>query len=175
MNYPTDYKKNNPNIIKRIEQDSGKEFHYLFMGIVGSGKTYLADIITDSIKGFECYTSRSIYNQYLQVIRNNSPMQGDEVQDVLDAFTCKSLFLDDIGTEPNKTNPHEFIGSGIMSRYRFWQQGRIEHTIYTTNLNSTKLVDVYGHRVVDRLTEMCTVMEFDKRNFRKRKLDKVSH
>lgn len=174
MNYPDNYRRNNPKILKRIEKDikENSSFHYLFMGVVGCGKTYLAEIILNNLKGFTVLHVDDFYDKHLRMLDNNE--SGDRITKHHDRFLDKSLFVDDIGGEKDTKSAHELFKILIKRRYRWWRNNRVLNTIYTTNLNSKKLANLYGTRVVSRLTEMFTVCKFTERDFRKDKAEVIS-
>jgi len=177
--------------------------HYLFTGVCGSGKTWLVDIIFDNIrreliesleisqkkercfdfdnpekmKGnaimasyelriqskIECitkYTAREMYQHY---IANNL-----QIPDITRIF-C----LDDVGAEKETPGSRDLIIDVITKLYDKFKLNKNLFVIITTNLTGNQLVERYGNRIVDRIFEMCTVMEFDKHSFRRDKIEVI--
>jgi DNA replication protein DnaC len=68
--------------------------------------------------------------------------------------------IDDIGQERVSMsfgNKEEVMETVICELYRIWQDGSKSH--FSTNLNIQQLSKRYGMRVVDRLMEMCHIIE----------------
>lgn len=175
LDLPDGYQKNNPNIIDRIESDldEDRNFHYLFTGKVGSGKTYLARIIYVSFQRQtqeRWYSAkiRDTYKRYLEV----SDLQRDRsklVNRIEAPFIARNTVLDDLGYESPATEAaHEYISGLLDKRYDRWTQELCDRTIITTNLSGDQIADVYGNRTMDRLEEMCTIMKFNDESFRRK-------
>jgi len=168
---PKNYENKNPKILSHIHKDikDNSKFHYLFMGVVGCGKTHLAELIAKHYNDFRFVECRSIYDDYLRVMNGNFSDQSEAIARRQNVLRGKNVFFDDIGDERNTETAHYFIGSLIEDRYNWIKKGLAGSTILTTNLNIEQLGELYGHRVVDRIREMFVIMKFNKYNFRARK------
>ena len=118
-----DYEIVNPNIIKLIKDDlsKGRPFHYLFTGMVGSGKTYLGQKIVLSTKEamqWELVSAMEHYKEHIRII-------GADYADKMDAdhrrenkFSSQCLILDDLGDEkPSTVASHDYFGGLLEKRY----------------------------------------------------------
>ena len=197
IRYPKGYKKNNKNIIKRVEKelllygtniidgvqhDSNRvSAHYLFQGVVGCGKTTLAKIIYNSCKPKSNYTDskstsfRKIYEDYLSLIGSTYSDKYTAIQDLSELMKKELLLLDDLGDEkPNTDAAHDYIGGLLEKRYEYIKIGFPVNklncvTIITTNLNGKQIIDTYGSRVYDRLQEIFVICKFKDVSFREKK------
>lgn len=171
-----DYENNNPNIIKRIEHDliNGNPFHYLFTGVVGCGKTFLANHIVNikpySEYNWHCVTVKRFYETYLQYIQGNYSDKWDAIKRHNMEFKTKCLFLDDLGDErPATEASHDYFGGLIESRHIYIQRHNESRTIITTNLGANEIISMYGSRVFDRLQEYFVICKFKTTSFREKK------
>ena len=176
---PKGYKENNKNILKyvksKIENDS--EFHYLFQGTVGCGKTLLSKIIEASIKSktgnkINSLICRRLYEKYLKIITSDCTDKYEAIDDIYRIFHSEFLILDDLGDErPGTDSAHDFVGGLIEERYNFLKRTNFKgRTIISTNLNGNEIINFYGSRVYDRMQEMFVICKFNKVSFRENKL-----
>ncbi len=190
---PDEYKIATPEIVARIRADfeAGKPFHYLFTGGVGRGKTFLATIMSHSIRyamirlgispnSDEVFDNiihenvRKIYQRYLAIMGGNSSEKALDVKRLTGWVNRPVVLIDDVGAEtPGTESAREWIGSLICDRYDAWKRGRAQGTIITTNLDYTQLRDTYGDRVLDRIEEMYTIMKFTNPSFRRQKREVI--
>ena len=182
---PQDYQRNNPNILKRIDEDraSNGSYHYLFIGNAGCGKTVLATLLAHDyarrLKGTSMDAPyfvkvRTFYREYLSLLNSNytdvyAAMKGRE-----NKFKSRYAIIDDIGDErPSTPSANEYIGGMLEERYDYIKTCEAKKTpcwtIGTTNLNQKQLMEKYGSRVVDRIEEMFTIMKFKDTSFRRKK------
>lgn len=135
----------------------------LLQGVAGTGKTTLlwaiyslfslmntAMLYTSSQKLFDYYTlmmsgTSVIYNEYK---------------------TERRLFIDDLGAEPARCLYFgvEYLPIQEVLSYRYERQ---LPTIITTNLSDTMIRERYGERISDRFAEMCTILRFSGKSYRK--------
>ena len=179
---PAEYDDRNINKIKVQLEGIVNEgnFHFLFLGPVGCGKSYLAQIIykywLKSKDQNKCtyLDSRDVYSDYLFHISFNSPDKANllfEDRSVLRRFNF--VVFDDIGTEtPSTQAAHDFIRYLIEDRYKYAKTNTHSATILVTNLpldsqnDTDSLRNLYGDRVVNRLFEMCVIVKFGCHSFR---------
>jgi len=197
IRYPKGYKKNNKNIIERVEKDlllygnniiDGVEHsdmkvsaHYLFQGVVGCGKTTLAKLIFNNCKtkirhmDSKMISTRSLYEEYLRLMSSTYTDKNDAIRALSDVTKKEVLLMDDLGDEkPNTDAAHDYIGGLIEKRY---EHIRYHYplsnlncvTIITTNLTGQQIVDLYGSRVYDRIQEIFVICKFNDVSFREKK------
>jgi DNA replication protein DnaC len=170
---PDNYVINNPNIIKLVKDVYDKQFHLLFMGVVGSGKTYLAQLIARTDK-FKFIKAREAYSEYLRVRNGDYSDKHEAIRKAQSQLCGENVIFDDIGSEKPKTEAaHSFIESLMEDRYDRIKKGFPKKTIFTTNLNGEGIRDFYGDRVYDRITEVFTICRFKPKSFRESKLKVV--
>ena len=188
--YPKGYKKNNKNIIAKVEKDLlsyGTKIsnrvcaNYLFQGVVGCGKTTLAKAIytTCWLKGrrsdSKATSFRKMYEDYLSLMSSTYSDKYDAIKELSLCTQKEVLFLDDLGDEkPNTDAAHDYIGGLLEKRYEHIKTGFPENkfncvTIITTNLNGKQIIDTYGSRVYDRLQEVFVICKFKEVSFREKK------
>jgi DNA replication protein DnaC len=169
---PDDYKKNNPHIIEQIISDikNEKDFHYLFQGCVGCGKTYLAKLISKTFEDVKIKYARSVYREYLSVLDSNYTDKAVAIDKRIHCLRGDFVILDDIGSEkPRTAGSRSFMEDIIEDRYDWIMKGLGKRTVFTTNLTGSELAELYGDRVVDRLQEAFIIMKFKNYSFRKNK------
>ncbi len=176
MNFelPKDYINNNPNILKKIVFDmkKGNNFGYLFSGVVGCGKTYLAEIIMKHLYGY-IISANDLCMEYKQLLRRAYSNKHANTYRKYTLFGSKFFLLDDVGSEAIKDEDHKIISDTIEQRYLRFKSDKISGTIITTNLKTEDLRLLYGDRIVDRIAEMCTVMTFNNHSFRTDKTEVI--
>ena len=179
LTLPKGYKENNKNILKDVRQRMklDSEFHYLFQGPVGCGKTVLSRIIKLpmlQLKGIrpKSLMCRRLYEKYLKIIASDFTDKYDAIDDIYKYFHSDFLILDDLGDErPGTDSAHDFIGGLIEERYDYLKRTDFKgHTIVSTNLDSGEIINFYGSRVYDRMQEMFVICKFNKVSFREEKL-----
>jgi DNA replication protein DnaC len=137
-------------IIQSIEK---KERGVLIYGNVGSGKTFIMDILlrvihTQDKKKFSKVNAIDLITEF--------NLNG---HDVFKKYHQKNVFFDDLGAETKG----KFYGENmeafeklIQIRYNeFRDFGTVTH--FTTNLTKNEILERYGERIVSRLKEMCDI------------------
>ena len=190
-------------IRKDMSQLSETKPHYLFTGCVGSGKTHLKQIIFDSLtKSFTKILERSYKTERCFDFKNFDKMKGNAIlasneyyiQGLIDCISCHTaselykhylasdfqsrqvtriFCLDDIGAEKETPASRDLVIDMITSIYDRFKLGKNLFVIITTNLDRDGLVMRYGDRVVDRIYEMCVIMQFNKKSFRRDKAEVI--
>lgn len=165
----------NPNIIKLVKKDlfNGNPFHYLFTGMVGSGKTYLGQqIVTSSIESMKwsLISAMEHYKDHIRIIGSEyiDKMEADRKND--NKFINQCLMIDDLGDEkPSTPASHDYFGGLIEKRHSYIKRNPTSRTIITTNLNAEMIRETYGSRVLDRLIEHFVICKFKRVSFREKK------
>ena len=179
LTLPKGYKENNKNILNDIRHKliTSSDFHYLFQGPVGCGKTLLSNLIVKPISTWEgkrpkSLMCRRLYEKYLKIIASNYTDKYDAIDDIYRYFHSGFLILDDLGDErPGTDSAHDFIGGLIEERYDYLKRSNFKgRTIVSTNLDSGEIINFYGSRVYDRIQEMFVICKFKQVSFREKKL-----
>ena len=184
LQLPEGYENLNPNIINRVKSDlkNAKQFNYLFLGLVGAGKTYLAKIIYKQFyrlnhleNSSSFLLARDVYQEYLAVLNSNFVDKSTAIRKRLNCFKDSFSVLDDLGAEtPNTDASKSYMADIIERRYEYWQENPkyIAGSIITSNLKTGQEIgEMYGHRLLDRLHEMYTIMIFTNHSFRNKKAE----
>lgn len=169
------YEISNPNIINLIKNDleQGNPFHYLFTGMVGSGKTYLGQQVVQSCAESERWQLVSTirqYERYLFFMQSNYDDKWDAINKNANKVKKQCLMLDDLGDEkPSTAAAHDYFGGLIEKRYLMIKRNPTNtRTIITTNLNADMIRETYGSRVLDRLIEYFVICKFKRISFREK-------
>jgi DNA replication protein DnaC len=171
--YPEDFQNKYPGIINSVNKDiiSGNGFHYLIVGNVGCGKTYLAYIISKTIEKIYGYRTKWInceetYYNYLHLRESTPSNKAQLLSDSVKLLRGKCVVFDDIGAEMPQTDAaHTYVAKLLTDRYNCYKQGMLPFSISTSNLNSDLIDQYYGTRVRRRLDEMCVIIQM-KDNFK---------
>jgi DNA replication protein DnaC len=174
---PEGYEENNPKILKQVRKDlkENNAFHYIFIGKVGCGKTYLANQIVQSRKDFGSFRwsiveCRHLYQEYLRVISSNFTDKYDAIRNLESTVKDRLTFIDDLGDErPGTDAAHDYMSGRLMDRWEKAKRDKDSCTIITTNLSQADIIKKYGSRVVDRMEEVFTLMIFKPHSFRRDK------
>lgn len=128
----------------------------MFGGGTGSGKTFMAAMVTNELlaKGYRCkFTNLATLNQ--QMTAN----YGNDRQSILDYIaSCDLVVLDDLGTERTTSTANENCYQVVDTLNRC----RIP-VIVTTNLSKEQLLnepDYNNRRIYSRLVERCKGVAF---------------
>lgn len=169
--------KNHPVVKELIKYSVGSqdfigslEKGIFIYGPTGTGKTLLFSILQEIIKldevfyyrygqprtfQFKTVTARELCSQYAS--------KGFDAMDWFAGYNI--LFIDDIGTEQEKTKFYgtelDVIAYIVEERSR---QKRITH--FTSNLTPEQITDRYGSRVSSRIKGECNLILLNDRDFR---------
>ncbi|MCM1245711.1 MAG: ATP-binding protein [Roseburia sp.] len=122
----------------------------LFWGSVGTGKSYLAACIANTLLNNMVTVVMTSFVEILQKLQNP---QFDESTYLENLNRVKLLIIDDLGTERNTDYALEKVYNVIDGRYRSGMP-----LILTTNMaldEMMKTTDIRYKRVYDRIFEMC--------------------
>ena len=128
----------------------------LISGHAGCGKSHLMNALRKNM-GVSAWSW--VYCKEPEDIN----MMRDPRTELLDT----SVFVDDIGAEEIQKeygNTIDAVGDFIQ-RYYYRGRGRF---LATTNLDGNGLNSIYGLRVVDRLSEMCVILNLKGKSKRER-------
>lgn len=142
---------------------------FLLTGTPGNGKTYLSNCIANELlsKGFPviCVSINSL----LERIRKTYNDYGREGEDEIlrGLSNADLLIIDDLGTEQKTEWSCSKIYNIIDNRYRNGLP-----LIVSTNKTIENLKEQYHERTIDRLLEICTLVENKNKSIRKEKAER---
>lgn len=165
-----------PDILRKAQLivDHWDEFRhenagFLFWGGVGNGKSYTAACIANALMEKEI----SVLMRNTGFFLNSSFEDRSEL--IRDIARYDLFILDDLGTERDTGFGHETVFNIIDARYNSKKP-----TIITTNLPLSAIqnpMDLANSRIYDRITEMCTPIQFKGASVRselqKKKMDHI--
>jgi len=162
-----------------VKEYPGSETGLLFTGVCGTGKTHLAVAILRSLiveRGVQClfYDFQDLLKEIQASYRPDST--ASEMDILQRVFTCDVLLLDDLGAQKPTAWVRDTVGHIINNRYN---NRRI--ILFTTNRKDVPedsatrrsepteatLLDQIGHRIHSRVYEMCRVIPFEGKDYRK--------
>lgn len=139
------------NIIKYCENFPDTKYKSLiFTGLSGTGKTYLASCIANSISQKGCTVILITAFKLNEIfLKYHIDFKGDGRDYIENLNNCDLLIIDDLGTENTLKNvTNEYLLSLISERLY-----NNKHTLVTTNLNGEQLRQKYDDRLYSRLTD----------------------
>lgn len=154
------------NFVKDYEEMKKENIGLLFYGSVGSGKTYLACSIANSL--IEQYQIGVKIRNFVQII--NELQKGgfdfDKNAYVESLVNTSVLILDDLGIERDTSYAKEQVYNIVNNRYL-----KQKPTIFTTNLSYDTIQNckdsVEYQRIYSRIIEMCIPVMVVGDDFRK--------
>lgn len=127
----------------------------LFTGPVGSGKTYLAAAIANTLIAKEINLLFLVVPDMLDELRASFSKNTASEIDLLDiARTVPVLILDDLGAH----NYTEWTKNRIYSILNYRMNEQLP-TIITSNLDFADMEDYLGDRTCSRLLQMCRIFK----------------
>ena len=173
------YERNNPNILKHLESclKKGRPFHYLFTGVVGCGKTYLArNIVKVTQMRWEVVKVKKHYSKYLEFLGGDYTDKWDAIRNLGNVVNSQCLVIDDLGNEkPGTEAAHDYFSGLVESRYDHLDGHlRSTRTVITTNLDSDELIDHYGSRLLDRIQERFIICKLNTTSFREKQSEVIA-
>ena len=129
----------------------------LLQGTPGSGKTSLMNAL---YLLYRYYYSNSTYRCTAKMINDNYQSKLDKERSYYEEFKkADYLFIDDLGTEPDKFKDFGVDYTPIPELlYERYEKQKV--TVISTNLPDSKLAARYGKRIMDRFEEMCQKILF---------------
>lgn len=147
----------------------------LMYGKIGNGKTTLGDSVLELVNTYLTIgpkvavqganskeTVRMVKVSAIEVERT-AREEGEKFRKIME---MPMLFIDDWGTEPNITNNY---GTMIlpMANLIYYRYERRLMTILSANMDMGQIKKYYGERVMDRITEVCDMIGFNHKSYRK--------
>lgn len=154
------------NFVKDYEEMKKENIGLLFYGSVGSGKTYLACSVANSL--IEQYQISVKIRNFAQIINElqKSSFEFDKNAYIESLVNTSVLILDDLGIERDTSYAKEQVYNIINSRYL-----KQKPTIFTTNLPYDTIQNckdsVEYQRIYSRIIEMCIPVMVVGEDFRK--------
>ncbi len=154
------------NFVEDYEEMKKENIGLLFYGSVGSGKTYLACSIANSL--IEQYQIRVKIRNFAQIINElqKSSFDFDKNAYIESLVNTSVLILDDLGIERDTSYAKEQVYNIVNSRYL-----KQKPTIFTTNLSYDTIQNckdsVEYQRIYSRIIEMCIPVMVVGEDFRK--------
>ena len=148
--------------VESWETMQAENIGYLFWGGVGTGKSYLAACIANTLMEKEVAVCMTNFATILNDLAASFEGRNEYISRLC---SYPLLILDDFGMERGTEYGLEQVYSVIDSRYRSGKP-----LIATTNLTLEELQhpqDTPHARIYDRLTSMCAPVRFTGSNFRK--------
>ena len=155
---------------KQYIANFGKSFkNLLFLGSVGSGKTFMTNCIVKELldRGHFClyFSAFSLFDTLSDYIfGNKSKDEKTELQQ--DLYSCDLLVIDDLGTEVT----HSFVRSQFFAILNE-RAIRKKPTIISSNLSLEKIQTDYSERSFSRLLSSSDLYRFNSADIRLRKRD----
>ena len=154
------------NFVEDYEEMKKENIGLLFYGSVGSGKTYLACSIANSL--IEQYQISVKIRNFAQIINElqKSSFDFDKNAYIESLVNTSVLILDDLGIERDTSYAKEQVYNIVNSRYL-----KQKPTIFTTNLSYGTIQNckdsVEYQRIYSRIIEMCIPVMVVGEDFRK--------
>lgn len=154
------------NFVEDYEKMKKENIGLLFYGSVGSGKTYLACSIANSL--IEQYQISVKIRNFAQIINElqKSSFDFDKNAYIESLVNTSVLILDDLGIERDTSYAKEQVYNIVNSRYL-----KQKTTIFTTNLSYDTIQNckdsVEYQRIYSRIIEMCIPVMVVGEDFRK--------
>ncbi|MEQ6030942.1 ATP-binding protein [Enterococcus faecalis] len=154
------------NFVKDYEEMKKENIGLLFYGSVGSGKTYLACSVANSL--IEQYQISVKIRNFAQIINElqKSSFDFDKNAYIESLVNTSVLILDDLGIERDTSYAKEQVYNIVNSRYL-----KQKPTIFTTNLSYETIQNckdsVEYQRIYSRIIEMCIPVMVVGEDFRK--------
>ena len=154
------------NFVEDYEKMKKENIGLLFYGAVGSGKTYLACSIANSL--IEQYQISVKIRNFAQIINElqKSSFDFDKNAYIESLVNTSVLILDDLGIERDTSYAKEQVYNIVNSRYL-----KQKPTIFTTNLSYDTIQNckdsVEYQRIYSRIIEMCIPVMVVGEDFRK--------
>lgn len=143
----------------------------LLCGTCGNGKTTLAESARDVINTLlNPQESPNIIPNVPQMIRVNALKITQAYTEQKGEYerwkVCPMLMIDDLGVEPAEIRTYGNVVSPLVEML-YERYDRKLMTVITSNLTKKSIGEVYGPRIEERVTEMCDIIAFTHKSYRK--------
>ena len=153
------------NYVKNFSKMESENIGLLLTGKVGTGKTYLAAAIANTL--IEDGVTVRMTN-FATILNDMMNLQIEKNKYIKNLNSCRLLIIDDLGIQRDTTFALEHIFNIIDSRYR-----ANKPVIFTTNLSLDALVntnDLREKRIYSRVLEMAIPLVFSGEDRRLKKM-----
>ena len=153
------------NYVKNFSKMESENIGLLLTGAVGTGKTYLAAAIANTL--IEDGVTVRMTN-FATILNDMTNLQIEKNKYIKNLNSCRLLIIDDLGIQRDTTFALEHIFNIIDSRYRTKKP-----VIFTTNLSLDALVntnDLREKRIYSRVLEMAIPLVFSGEDRRLKKM-----
>ena len=143
----------------------------LLCGTCGNGKTTLAESAREVINTLlNPESSPNVIPHVPQMIRINALKITQAYTEQKGEYerwkVCPMLMIDDLGVEPAEIRVYGNVVSPLVEML-YERYDRKLMTVITSNLTKKAIGEVYGPRIVERVIEMCNIMAFTHKSYRK--------
>lgn len=132
----------------------------LILGNTGSGKTYTFYAIAKVLNNWGGGVSN--IENWVEFLFELKDRGNRSIKGLMEDFLSnKYIFIDDLGAEEDKDWGKEMLYLVINKCYKF---NKI--LFINTNLDNKQLIERYGERILDRISDMVEVVEMPNKNYR---------
>lgn len=143
-----DYKKAVERARRFVSSFDECDSNLLFMGTVGTGKTFLSNCIAkaliDTSHSVIYFSSTGLFDTFAEYVFGKDKKALENFCE--DLYHCDLVIIDDLGTELESSFVTSYFFSFLNER-----QQRGKSTLITTNLDLKKLNDRYSERICSRI------------------------
>ena len=137
----------------------------LFLGHVGSGKTFMSNCIAKALldKGYSVlyFSALSLFDTLAKQVFNKTDNEAENSDIIRNIVNADLLIIDDLGTE----NPNSFVKSHLFLILNE-RHLRRHSTIISTNLSLQSLQNEYTERITSRLIGGYDIYKFNNSDLR---------
>jgi len=134
----------------------------IILGNTGTGKTYAFYAIAKVLSTQGWAGGVSNIENWVEFLFELKDRGNKSVKGLMDDFLSnKYIFIDDLGAEQDKDWGKEMLYLVINKCYKF---NKI--LFINTNLDNKQLIERYGERILDRVSDMVEVVEMPNKNYR---------
>ena len=149
--------------VDRFDEMYEKGQGLMFLGDVGTGKSYIAAAISNELLGKQVPV---VMTSFIKLLKSTGNLDKEDEELISRLNTAKLLVIDDLGAERGTDYALEKVYDIIDSRYRTGKP-----IILTTNLSLQEMQncsDIRYNRIYDRIFEMCYPVRMTGLSWRKK-------